>query len=776
MLGILANWMKGTKDNWRSRYYRKSFIIILFISAIPGIIVGSAIYFIGVKEVENQLQNLHRTQIDTRAQHINEQLDALENALSYWAFEPRFSTDIVDVNFTFDFLETRDIVRTLQTLEGSNPLVRNVELFMDTDRGPVLFRPSFTLVENQELVEWYRGYADSPRYIDWQTESPEGIDSNYYSLMLMHSVPGVSRNPYGALVVHLDVNALMRHLETLAPYEFGATILLNGNGEVLLSSNETELEYFIEDLTIEVARLAEGETSFQYEAGDEVYTVSTGSMARLSDEWTYVSAAPISSITSPILFISQIVLAGSAGIVIIAFIFTWLASRNIFKPIRRLSKKLSDEGHNHAPMNELEIIEERWETLTNERVSLQNKLSEQEPQLRENFLHQLTKGYLYDSTEESLRKRMSNFGWEVEEAVFIVIDLQLTGLYDSTTIDDQDETVAIFSSMNIVQTTADDYFSDITLMNHYDLSLSVFICVSRKEYNHHVVIHFSHDVMEKINDLTEMKVTLTISGITDEVKQIPTLFEDVSHGKRYRKFENKNQLIDLNNEEHNRVQEKRIYYPFETEKEIIQSVRKGDLEDTELLLEKFVNEMTVKGVSEMQILPGMIQLYGKIQHEILHTGIHPEHLFTGRNLLEELQHIREDRQMIDWMMNEVIRPFIRVMEGKLNLETKRNVEEVVLYIHEHYHEDISLESCAEKIGVNPYTLSKSFKKIQGINFIDYLTDLRMDEAKRLLADTNMKINDIAEQVGYRHTYFNRIFKKHYGMPPGQYRKMNRKND
>ena len=91
-------------------------------------------------------------------------------------------------------------------------------------------------------------------------------------------------------------------------------------------------------------------------------------------------------------------------------------------------------------------------------------------------------------------------------------------------------------------------------------------------------------------------------------------------------------------------------------------------------------------------------------------------------------------------------------------------------------EEISLDSCAERIGTSSYTLSKSFNKILGINFIDYLTDLRIQKAKELLEGTDMKIGDIAERVGYRHSYFNRIFKKQTGVTPSQFRQSKRTNN
>jgi YesN/AraC family two-component response regulator len=82
---------------------------------------------------------------------------------------------------------------------------------------------------------------------------------------------------------------------------------------------------------------------------------------------------------------------------------------------------------------------------------------------------------------------------------------------------------------------------------------------------------------------------------------------------------------------------------------------------------------------------------------------------------------------------------------------------------------LSLEAFADEHNVNGYTLSRVFRNETGENFIDYLTQVRLEASKRLLAETAMSIQEIAEAVGYRQTYYYRIFKKNLGMTPSQYR-------
>lgn len=85
--------------------------------------------------------------------------------------------------------------------------------------------------------------------------------------------------------------------------------------------------------------------------------------------------------------------------------------------------------------------------------------------------------------------------------------------------------------------------------------------------------------------------------------------------------------------------------------------------------------------------------------------------------------------------------------------------------------DISLDSVSEMLNMNASYFSSLFKKCFGINFVDYLTELRMNAARELLADPMRSTAEVAALVGYESpNYFARAFKKKMGMTPTEYRR------
>ena len=92
------------------------------------------------------------------------------------------------------------------------------------------------------------------------------------------------------------------------------------------------------------------------------------------------------------------------------------------------------------------------------------------------------------------------------------------------------------------------------------------------------------------------------------------------------------------------------------------------------------------------------------------------------------------------------------------------------FIEEHYTEEISLGQVAAAVHTSVFYFCKLFKKITGINFTEFVSRTRIEKAKNLLLNPNLRISEIAYEVGFQSlTHFNRVFKKVVGESPTEYR-------
>ena len=115
--------------------------------------------------------------------------------------------------------------------------------------------------------------------------------------------------------------------------------------------------------------------------------------------------------------------------------------------------------------------------------------------------------------------------------------------------------------------------------------------------------------------------------------------------------------------------------------------------------------------------------------------------------------------------------FERQMEEQPVLQEERPINGITRYLQEHLAEDVSLGVLSEEFHLNPQYISQLFKSEIGVNFLTYLTNIRMEKAKKLLLSTALSIAEVSEQSGYGdYRVFTKVFKKAEGITPSQYRR------
>jgi AraC-like DNA-binding protein len=116
--------------------------------------------------------------------------------------------------------------------------------------------------------------------------------------------------------------------------------------------------------------------------------------------------------------------------------------------------------------------------------------------------------------------------------------------------------------------------------------------------------------------------------------------------------------------------------------------------------------------------------------------------------------------------------FLRIIEycDQSKLDSKSHIARIMEYIQNNYKKDIAINTLADYVGLSYSHVRKIFNDETGENILNYINNMRIEEAQRLLCQTGMNINDIALSLGYNNKQsFNRFFKKYVGINPGEYR-------
>lgn len=118
--------------------------------------------------------------------------------------------------------------------------------------------------------------------------------------------------------------------------------------------------------------------------------------------------------------------------------------------------------------------------------------------------------------------------------------------------------------------------------------------------------------------------------------------------------------------------------------------------------------------------------------------------------------------------------FHRIMDADADSARSKQLSmllPVLRYMHDNFRRDISMTQLSSIIGITPQHFCRVFRKTMNARPNEFLTQIRLDEAKRLLAEKDVSVTDAAEKSGFRDAgYFSTVFRKHEGMSPAQYKK------
>lgn len=199
------------------------------------------------------------------------------------------------------------------------------------------------------------------------------------------------------------------------------------------------------------------------------------------------------------------------------------------------------------------------------------------------------------------------------------------------------------------------------------------------------------------------------------------------------------------------------------EKQFVDQIRLGQWERVRHTVAEIIERHENNGASLVQAQQTVMEALWVISRVLLEMGVE-----TDKPLFSyQAQDYRQLRTEAESLLNKQIKT-IRAHQDRLEPDV---VQQIKQYIIEHSQQDISLEMIAKRVDLSPYYISKMFKEQLGINYIDFLTECRLDKAKSLMSDPEMSLKEITFEVGYHDpNYFSKVFKKICGVSPTDYRK------
>jgi len=202
----------------------------------------------------------------------------------------------------------------------------------------------------------------------------------------------------------------------------------------------------------------------------------------------------------------------------------------------------------------------------------------------------------------------------------------------------------------------------------------------------------------------------------------------------------------------------------EVEKKLLDAVRQGDVNQVLLTFDSFVMKLTAdKELKASLLQKSFDELFVLISRMLHDLGISYQQLPSIDETEEVMKLLEKGKAHLLAVVQHV--------QVWRNNHAKGMLHKAKEYIEIHYADSLTLEQVAEYVELSPFYFSKLFKDRFGLTFIDYLTEIRITKAKTEMADPGKSLKEICYSIGYKDpNYFSRVFKKHTGLSPSEFRK------
>ena len=744
-------------------YYWKSLAVFLTAATLPLLAVGLIYYFVGSAQIQAELNRIHTYQLGQAYEDLDAQFTHLESSLAEWVFNPLFSRDLTTIDFGKRFDLYNDINAALRMLESSSALISEAVFFLDSPQTPRTFSQQNG---SQPLSPAELGYYQSlllPQQSSYWVTKPQ--------LEFVTKIPGLSEKPFGALILKINPKALEKIIRRFNTDETGIALITTSSGETISSAGDQfaampQLEKTLLEL---LPGIDASGGAYSFPKGTDVYVVNYKTLSR--NDWRLFIASSVSRSMNLVYFMTSLILGSCLFLFLLMVGVSLFASGHVYKPVKNLLRLLQMNGPAPGaspPQDELGYITDRWNILSRENVTLNQRLEQNNDLLKKSFLMQLQQGHLGYMAENEIEEQWAQYWWPLADRAFVVLAVRVLLEEGGQASRRREwEHLLAFDISNKIEVLFRSLSRDGAVLSYPDLTFSILLPVDRQEKERSPLRELSTRIMDEIQTQFGLQSIVVISSVGTHLGDFSRLADDARHALRYRDLHGGLQLIDL--QQVQPVGDSKVQYPQTQERNIVEALRMGQLPEAVAALRVFITKLESLSAMEAVFNQQLMQLLSSLLQIIYKSGLNPNHLTPGVDFYSELAELHFKPEIVGWFETRLFQPFVEALSQVRTTQEEQTIDKVAAILEQEFTTPLSLESCADRVGMSPYNLSIKFKQYRGLNFVDYLTNVRIERAKNLLLKSSLSVSAVAEACGYQYNYFMRVFKKAVGTTPGEFR-------
>lgn len=660
----------------------------------------------------------------------------------------------------------------LKNFINSNPQFSSIYVYSSVS-GHILTDKAY--MKDAPLDDnWLDDYLDMPEYFKWLTTHQvwEG-NGNKDVITLVRSYPTISSPGYRKGMVAVNINEKVLYDMVKAVYEdseVGHMFIIDSDGNVVTHDDKTQIYRNLKELPpIKSALSKKGSGSFTGELNGVSQSIFYRDSAYTG--WKLISILPESQIYEPIKVTRNLLIAFAVGMILLALIVLFYVNRWTFKPLDRLVGKMS--GTYKLSQTEertkagLPYLEKVFDQLVLDREHLQQHVRDSKPMLKWRIMMDMLIGYRTDY--QAVRHHLEFVGVHLYPDRFLVCTAEISK--EGADLRAQDETLYTYAFCNVAEELINLENAGVAIDLGEGRAAVIFSFTEGDAEKNHLralaILELILDVMKKQFDLI---VTVGVGRGCSEMKDIPKSYDESRKALHYKMVFGQHSVISI--EDLQPLDSQDYYRLMCIADQITDALKQTD----RVKMKDYVKE-TFREAIESNLPPELIRqlsfdLIMKSVQSVGSIGIDLKESMSRLDSIYELINRSESLKK----MERIVLSFLEEVAAKISEKRSQRgsnvtIERMLIYIEEHFQEnDLSLERLAQEFHLSPTYISKQFKEYTENNFIDYLIGIRINASQQLLLGKGMKVNEIAEAVGYVNPRsFLRTFKKYTGMTPLEYR-------
>jgi len=627
------------------------------------------------------------------------------------------------------------------------------------------------------LKNFYKGHYSKvfPTYEEWY----EFMTRRYYGELLIYpqkSTKGDGRVFYA--MSYMDVGDDSKLLANII-VEFRKSFLLFDNNEknaffmvdeensVIVSDQD---EGFIQSVNYALKN-SDGENIvyMQHDNQNKVLIIQD----MMQSDWKYVSCISEDVFLEKIVRMRRNYIYSLLVCILVGGIIIWRSIKKHYTPIRKLTKTLSRNFAFNSELNEYQYLTSVVSDIVNkyqedsQHQKLERKLA------RNSFLLAVLKGEesLYD-----ISSRLEYFGINFQNSCFCVMAVKIEDcsrlFFEQDDVSDNEGLAKL-----IIKNVLDDFFRGKFETAFCENSDELFVVVSLSDTAHIQKLHnVITDAQKIIENLSNVSFFASLSSVYEGIENISVCYREAIELMRYCSIRN---VFFLSYDEYiqkNRQENENYIYSVDIEQKLINYLTYGNYEKSSILLQEIINSNLKNTVSAslkvkclfFDVVATIFKVIRQNEDSLNLIDIEQTDLLDKIDRYESISSIQEE-------ILELFRQICDKSKGNVARTTEKLSEDIIDFVKSNYNNQIlNVAFISEKFNVSPNYVSAVFKKEKNIPLLEYINTVRIEHARELLKNTNLKVTDIAAEVGFAsHRTFLRVFQSIVGVSPAEYRKNKR---